>query len=74
VEQTDRFLTFNERNVLGGAGGVSHDRMESVALGRYVAFEGARREREVVDAEVEALEELKRIEGEIKPKVDRRRK
>ena len=68
IAQTDRFLTFNERNVLGGAGRVSHDHMESVAHERYSAFETARREREKVDSETEAIEELTRIEGRLLPK------
>jgi hypothetical protein len=69
IAQTDRFLTFNERNVLGGPGRVSHDRMESIALERYEAFEAGRREREAIEAEAEDIEELKRIErGLAKPK------
>lgn len=66
VAQTDRFLTFNERNVLGSAGRVSHERMESVAHERYSAFETARREREMTEANAEDLHELKRIEAQLK--------
>lgn len=64
VAQTDRFLAFNERNVLGSAGRVSHERMETVAYERYSAFESAQREREGEEAEITAaVEELTQIEG-----------
>jgi hypothetical protein len=68
IAQTDRFLTFNERDVLTNAGRVSHDRMETIAHGVYAEFDTGRREREAVEAEAEHLEELRRIESEtVKP-------
>ncbi|MBX9945017.1 MAG: virulence RhuM family protein [Reyranella sp.] len=68
IAQTDRFLTFNERDVLTNAGRVSHDRMEMVAHGIYTEFDAGRRAREAVEAEAEHLEELRRIESEtVKP-------
>lgn len=36
--ELDRFLVFNERPVLTGAGRVSHDRMEQIAGERFAAF------------------------------------
>jgi hypothetical protein len=69
IAQTDRFLTFNERNVLGGPGRVSHDRMESIALERYEAFDGARQEAETTESDSQDIEELKGIEVRLaKPK------
>lgn len=68
IAQTDRFLTFNERDVLTNAGRVSHDRMETIAHGVYAEFDTGRRKREAVEAEAEHLEELRRIESEaVKP-------
>ncbi|MFN7938705.1 MAG: virulence RhuM family protein [Bryobacteraceae bacterium] len=61
IAQTDRFLAFHERNVLGDAGRVSHERMEEIALYRYDAFDAARRERETSVSDAEAIDELKRI-------------
>jgi len=71
IAQTDRFLTFNQRNVLGGAGRVSHDRMEGFALEQYSVFETARREAETMESDSQDIEELKRIENEVKPKPGR---
>lgn len=65
VAQTDRFLAFNEREVLAGAGRVSHDRMETIVHQVYTAFDAGRREREAIEAEAEHVEELKRIEAEV---------
>ncbi len=69
IVQTDRFLAFNERNVLGDAGRVSHDRMERLAHERYGAFEAARREREAIDADAGGIEELKRLQEEVRLKL-----
>lgn len=62
--QTDRFVAFNERAVLQGAGSVSHPRMEKIAHERYGAFDENRRRAEAEAAEREALAELERIEDE----------
>ena len=70
IAQTDRFLTFNERNVLGGPGRVSHDRAESFAHERYEAFETARREREAIEFESGDIQELKQIESVLRRKID----
>jgi hypothetical protein len=72
IAQTDRFLTFNERNVLGGPGRVSHDHMESVAHGRYSVFETARREREMMESGSQDIEELKRIAGAVRSRTKER--
>ena len=64
IEQTDRFLTFNEREVLTGKGNMSHEAMESIVGKRYAKFDAQRRESERLTAEQDdAAETLKVIEG-----------
>lgn len=62
VVMTDKFLQFNERGVLRGAGRVSHDDMERTAHRRYENFDARRRAIEEQEAE---LAELKAIQAEI---------
>lgn len=64
VVQTDRFVAFNERAVLQGAGSVSHTRMEMIAHERYEDFDQMRRQAEAEAADREALAELEKIEDE----------
>lgn len=64
VAQTDRFVAFNERAVLQGAGRISHSRMEQVAHERYEEFDHKRKAAEADAAEREALAELEKIEEE----------
>jgi Virulence protein len=63
IAQTDRFLTFNERSILSGAGRVSHDRMESILSERFTEFDARRRERERLVADQEATEDLAQLES-----------
>lgn len=78
VGQTDRFVSFNERGVLKGAGRVSHTRMEQIAHERYETFDERRRAAETEAAEREAVEELARLEEQAralpKPKSKKRGK
>jgi hypothetical protein len=62
--QTDRFLAFNERDVLTHAGRVSHQRMETIAHEVYTKFDAARGQREAIEADAEYVEELKQIEAQ----------
>jgi hypothetical protein len=62
ADLTDRFLTFNEREILTGAGSVSSADMKRVASERYAAFEGERHRRELDASEREAMAELAEIE------------
>jgi hypothetical protein len=64
--QADRFLVFNERDVLQGPGKVSHDRMEQIAHQRYDAFDSARHIAETDAAEREAIAELEQLEASAK--------
>ncbi len=56
--QTDRFVAFNERGVLQGAGRVSHASMEQVVAARFETFDASRRAAETDAAEAEAIQEL----------------
>lgn len=62
VTQTDRFLTFNERKVLGHAGRVSHDQMEAITHQRFDVFEAQRRADEARAAEREAASDIAALE------------
>lgn len=79
VAQTDRFVAFNEREVLQGPGRMSHAEAEQIARERYEAFDASRRKTETKEAEREALEDFGKLEAEVrrlkapskKPKKDR---
>jgi hypothetical protein len=64
IAQTDRFLTFNERSVLAGAGHVSHDEMEAAVSERYARFDARRRHTEALAAEQEADDDLQQLQAE----------
>ena len=66
IGQTDRFLAFNERDVLRGPGQVSHSRMEAIAHERFQAFDASRRKAERMEAEQEAGQELEHLREEAK--------
>ena len=66
VDQTDRFLDFNERRVLKNAGSLSHKRMEHIVSTRFTEFDTHRREAEAMEAEKEEFEDLRTLEAEVK--------
>lgn len=66
IAQTDRFLTFNERDVLAGAGRISHEQMETIIGERYAAFDARRRADEALAADREADDDLKQLQSEAK--------
>ena len=66
IAQTDRFLTFNERDVLAGAGRISHEQMETIIGERYAAFDARRRTDEALAADREADDDLKQLQSEAK--------
>lgn len=74
IGQTDRFLDFNERDVLTHAGTVSHARMEKIVGERFSEFDTARRDAEAAEAEKEELEDLKALESEVKKLSNRKGK
>jgi len=57
IVQADRFLAFNERDVLTHAGKVSHQRMEAVAHEHYQSFDAKRKEAERLKAEAQEVED-----------------
>jgi hypothetical protein len=64
IAQTDRFLAFNERDVLKGKGRMSHEQMEGIVHSQFEAFDASRRAAETVEAEQEAEADLARLEAE----------
>lgn len=62
--ELDRFLVFNERQVLRHAGSVSHARMEQEVHARFSAFDDARRKAADAVAEGAHEAELERLVGE----------
>jgi hypothetical protein len=64
IAQTDRFLAFNEREVLKGKGRMSHEQMEEIVHSRFDAFEASRRAAEAIEAEQEADADLAKLEAE----------
>jgi hypothetical protein len=74
LAQTDRFVAFNERGILTGAGKVSNERMEQVSHDRFAEFDVARRDTEAKAAEAEHIDELLRIENDVIKVSDRKRR
>jgi hypothetical protein len=64
IAQTDRFLAFNEREVLRGKGRMSHEQMAEIAHARFEAFNAERRGAEAIEAEQEADQDLVELEAE----------
>jgi hypothetical protein len=63
---TDRFLDFNERQILTGAGSISKIKMETIVHGRYEKFNVSRRAIENEEAERAAIAELEEIEKQVR--------
>lgn len=61
VTQTDRFLVFNEREVLDGPGRVSAVSAKEITAGRYAEFEQRRRAVEVERATLEEWDDLREL-------------
>jgi hypothetical protein len=61
----DRFITFNERPLLTGAGRVSHDGMKRIAHDRYDTFDQKRKQQDAIAADASDLDELENIEATI---------
>lgn len=68
VVQADRFLEFDERPVLTGAGGVSSDHARKVTADRYATFDQRRRAREAEEADDEEARDLAALQ-EIEKKI-----
>lgn len=61
IAQTDRFITFDEREVLSGPGRVSAERMKVEVGERYMAWDEGRRAREAEQAAVEEADDLREL-------------
>lgn len=64
-DYVNRFVAFNERPLLQGAGKVSRERMEQVAYERYAAFDAQRRLADARAADVEDIKELEKAERQL---------
>lgn len=73
IEQTDRFLTFNEREILKNAGSISHEQMEQIVGNRFKAFDANRRKAEAIEAESEHEEELEKLEHDAQKLIAQRK-
>ena len=63
---TDSFLTFNDRAILRNAGSVSTATGKSHAHAEYAKFDTARKEAERIAAETEHVDELERMQRELR--------
>ena len=67
-ENVDRILDFQDKKILTHAGSLSKSEMENQVSEIYTNFDKRRKEFEALQADNEDLEELKRLEQEIKSK------
>lgn len=67
-ENVDRILDFQDKKILTNAGSISKVQMEKQVAEIYANFDKRRKEFEALQADNEDLEELKKLEQEIKTK------
>lgn len=67
-EYVNRFVEFNERPLLHGAGKVSREQMEQVVHERYAAFDSLRRAADAQAADAADMAELEQVEQQLKKK------
>jgi hypothetical protein len=67
-ENVDRILDFQDKKILTNAGSISKAEMEKLVSNVYAQFDQRRKEYEALQADNEDLEELKKLEQEIKNK------
>ena len=67
-ENVDRILDFQDKKILTNAGSISKAEMEKLVSKVYDQFDQRRKEYEAIQADNEDLEELKKLEQEIKSK------
>ncbi len=67
-ENVDRILDFQDKKILTNAGSISKAQMEKQVAEIYTNFDKRRKEFEALQADNEDLEELKKLEEEIKSK------
>lgn len=64
----DRFITFNERPLLGGRGNMSHKAMVTIAHERFSEFDQKRKAQEAIEADAEDLRALEEVEKQVSRK------
>ena len=74
IDQTDRFLRFNDRRILTNPGSVSHVQMEAIIDKRFDAFESNRRAAEAIEAEKEDEVDLTALENDAQKLISQRKK
>jgi len=67
-ENVDKILDLHDKKILTNAGSISKSEMEKLVSEVYVNFDKRRKEYEAIEADKEDLEELKKLEQEIKSK------
>ena len=67
-ENVDRILDFQDKKILTHAGSISKAQMEKQVSEIYKSFDKRRKEFEALQADNEDLEELRKLEQEIKNK------
>lgn len=70
-DYVNRFVAFNERPLLQGAGKVSRERMEQVAFEHYATFDAQRRKADALkadDDDIRMLEQIERDASKRRPK------
>jgi hypothetical protein len=67
-ENVDRILDFQDKKILTNAGSISKTEMEKLVSKVYAQFDQRRKEYEALQADNEDLEELRKLEQEIKSK------
>ncbi len=67
-ENADRILDFQDKKILTNAGSISKVEMEKQVSETYSQFDQRRKEYEALKADNEDLEELKKLEQDIKNK------
>ena len=65
-ENVDRILDFQDKKILTNAGSISKVEMEKQVSEIYKSFDKRRKEFEALQADNEDLEELKKLEQDIK--------
>ncbi len=73
IRQTDRFLDFNEREILDGPGRVSNQQMEAIISERYAAFDADRRTSARAQADLDDASDLDALQEEAKRLLSRTR-
>ncbi|MCE6987588.1 virulence RhuM family protein [Dyadobacter sp. CY323] len=65
-ENVDRIIEFNDKDLLQGRGSISNERMEEQVFDIYQQFDSSRKQKDAHLADQEDLEELRKLEHQIK--------